>query len=150
VARVWIKEGSGQFVVNDNALIDYFQPIQREHALGSLLSSNMAGYFDVWCTVKGGGLSGACRVHMLPRHITSLVGNPLPPDRPSGCHPAGDCEGVGGVRPSPADRAVAGRHANTGLEAGGAKEARPKEGTEAVPVGQAVIPFSCCVWRSLA
>ena len=58
MARVWIKEGSGQFVVNDSALIDYFQPIQREHALGSFLTSNTAGIFDVWCTVKGGGLSG--------------------------------------------------------------------------------------------
>ena len=58
VARVWIKEGSGQFVVNDSRLLDYFQPIQREHILGSLLASSTAGLFDVWCTVKGGGISG--------------------------------------------------------------------------------------------
>ena len=58
VARVWIKEGSGQFVVNDGRMTDYFQPIQREHLLGSLLASNTAGMFDVWCTVKGGGMSG--------------------------------------------------------------------------------------------
>ena len=29
VARVWIKEGSGLFVVNDKNLLEYFQPIQR-------------------------------------------------------------------------------------------------------------------------
>ena len=55
---MWIKEGSGQFVVNDGRMTDYFQPIQREHLLGSLLASNTAGMFDVWCTVKGGGMSG--------------------------------------------------------------------------------------------
>jgi len=58
VARVWIKEGSGQFVVNDKNLIDYFQPIQREHALGAFVASKTAGLFDTFCTVKGGGISG--------------------------------------------------------------------------------------------
>jgi hypothetical protein len=58
IARVWIKEGSGQLVVNDKKFIDYFQPMQREHAIGSFIASNTAGQFDVWCTVKGGGISG--------------------------------------------------------------------------------------------
>ena len=58
VARVWIKEGSGQFVVNDKSLLDYFQPIQREHALGAFVASKTAGLFDTFCTVKGGGISG--------------------------------------------------------------------------------------------
>lgn len=58
VARVWIKEGSGQFVVNDKLFSDYFQPIQREHALGAFVASKTAGLFDTFCTVKGGGISG--------------------------------------------------------------------------------------------
>lgn len=58
VARVWIKEGSGQFVVNDKSFLDYFQPIQREHALGAFVASKTAGLFDTFCTVKGGGISG--------------------------------------------------------------------------------------------
>jgi small subunit ribosomal protein S9 len=58
IARVWIKDGSGQFLVNDKRFIDYFQPIQREYALGSFVASNTSGFFDVWCTVKGGGMSG--------------------------------------------------------------------------------------------
>ena len=58
VARVWVSEGSGIFTVNDQRFIDYFQPVQREHALGSFLVSNTAGMFDVSCTVKGGGISG--------------------------------------------------------------------------------------------
>ena len=58
VARVWIKEGSGQFIVNGKNIIDFFQPIQREHTIEPFLVSNTSGLFDVWCTVKGGGISG--------------------------------------------------------------------------------------------
>ena len=58
VARVWIKDGSGQFTVNDKQFIDVFQPVQREHILEAFLASNTAGLFDIWCTVKGGGING--------------------------------------------------------------------------------------------
>lgn len=58
IARVWIKDGSGLFVINDRRLIDYFPPIQREDCLGSFVASKTSGLFDVWCTVKGGGISG--------------------------------------------------------------------------------------------
>ena len=58
VARVWVKEGSGQIVVNDKKLVNYFQTIQREHILSAFLASGSAGLYDVWCTVKGGGISG--------------------------------------------------------------------------------------------
>jgi len=58
VARVWIKDGSGQFTVNDKQFIDVFQPVQREHILEAFLASNTAGLFDIWCTVKGGGMNG--------------------------------------------------------------------------------------------
>jgi small subunit ribosomal protein S9 len=58
VARVWIKEGSGEFIVNDREFVNYFQAWQRMHALEVFQASKTAGHFDVWCTVKGGGLSG--------------------------------------------------------------------------------------------
>eukprot|EP01041_Mallomonas_annulata_P013197 gene13197-27911_t len=58
VARVWIYEGSGQVTVNDRNVIDYFEAMEREHALEAFLASKTAGMFDVWCTVKGGGTSG--------------------------------------------------------------------------------------------
>lgn len=58
VARVWLKEGSGQVVVNDANVSEYFQPLQRLHCLEPFTSSNTSGLFDVWCTVKGGGISG--------------------------------------------------------------------------------------------
>ena len=37
IARVWIKEGSGHFVVNDKLFSDYFQSSQRQEALGAEL-----------------------------------------------------------------------------------------------------------------
>jgi len=58
IARVWIKDGSGQFVINNKSSVDYFQPIQREHCIGPFIASKTAGLFDIWCTVKGGGMSG--------------------------------------------------------------------------------------------
>jgi small subunit ribosomal protein S9 len=58
VARVWVSEGSGQFIVNRKPLIDYFEPLQREHIVEPFAITKTAGLFDVWCTVKGGGTSG--------------------------------------------------------------------------------------------
>lgn len=57
-AKVWIRPGSGQFTVNGRNLIHYFQPSQREHCLMPFLETSTAGYFDVECSVVGGGVSG--------------------------------------------------------------------------------------------
>eukprot|EP01036_Dinobryon_divergens_P026843 gene26843-35535_t len=57
-AKVWIRPGSGQFTVNGKNLIHYFQPAQREHCLMPFLETSTAGYFDVECSVVGGGVSG--------------------------------------------------------------------------------------------
>jgi Ribosomal protein S9/S16 len=58
IARVWIKDGSGVFIVNDKRFVEYFDSMQRESCLESFMASKTAGLFDVWCTVKGGGVSG--------------------------------------------------------------------------------------------
>lgn len=58
IARVWIKDGSGVFEVNNKPLIDYFTPIARETCLGAFIASKTIGLFDVYCTVKGGGVTG--------------------------------------------------------------------------------------------
>lgn len=60
-ARVWISEGSGQFTINNRNIIDYFTGPQRADVLQSFLRSKTAGQYDVWCTVKGGGISGEHR-----------------------------------------------------------------------------------------
>ena len=58
VARVWIKEGSGQFLCNGKNILDYFQPSQTQYLLEPFIHSKTGGYFDVYCTVKGGGTMG--------------------------------------------------------------------------------------------
>jgi small subunit ribosomal protein S9 len=58
IARVWVKDGSGIFEINGRRLIDYFTPIPRETCLGAFIASKTVGLFDVFCTVKGGGISG--------------------------------------------------------------------------------------------
>ncbi len=58
VARVWIKEGSGQFIINNKTLHEYFQPQQRRDCAEAFHHAGQAGMFDVWCTVKGGGVTG--------------------------------------------------------------------------------------------
>ena len=58
VARVWITQGSGQVKVNDRAVDEYFGEAVREQALMPLRSLGVEGEFDIWATVKGGGISG--------------------------------------------------------------------------------------------
>jgi small subunit ribosomal protein S9 len=59
VARVWVKRGNGQFIVNDKDSSKYFaRPVLRMILNQPLVVANRLGQFDVWVTVTGGGLSG--------------------------------------------------------------------------------------------
>ena len=58
VARVWITQGTGQVKVNDRAVDEYFGEAVREQALMPLRTLGLEGEFDVWATVKGGGITG--------------------------------------------------------------------------------------------
>jgi len=59
VARVWIKPGAGKIEVNGRESPVYFaRPVLRMLINQPFVSTNRLGQFDVWCTVKGGGLSG--------------------------------------------------------------------------------------------
>jgi small subunit ribosomal protein S9 len=59
VARVWIKPGAGQILVNRKPLETYFaRPVLRMMIHQPLVASNRNGQYDVVCTVAGGGLSG--------------------------------------------------------------------------------------------
>ena len=59
VARVWIKPGPGKIDVNGRESPIYFaRPVLRMLINQPLVAANRLGQFDVWCTVKGGGLSG--------------------------------------------------------------------------------------------
>ncbi len=58
VARIFLRPGSGAFVVNDRPLEAYFvTPQQRASARRSLQVAEAAAAFDVLATVKGGGVS---------------------------------------------------------------------------------------------
>lgn len=59
VARVWVKPGSGKIVVNGKEQGVYFaRPTLQLIINQAFLVAKCINQFDVFCTVKGGGLSG--------------------------------------------------------------------------------------------
>ena len=59
IARVWVKPGSGRIIVNRKSYGDYFaRPVLQMVIEQPLKLANRFEQYDVWCTVKGGGLSG--------------------------------------------------------------------------------------------
>ena len=59
VARVWIKKGTGKVIVNKREQEVYFaRPVSRMILNQPFAATETEGQFDVFCTVKGGGLSG--------------------------------------------------------------------------------------------
>ena len=58
-ARVWIKAGKGDFIVNGQKMDDYFvRPVSRMIINQPFVATETQGKFDVICTVVGGGSSG--------------------------------------------------------------------------------------------
>ncbi|MGR3499808.1 MAG: 30S ribosomal protein S9 [Limimaricola soesokkakensis] len=59
VARVWIKPGTGKVVVNGKDIDTYFaRPVLQMILRQPFQVAGVAGQFDVFATVAGGGLSG--------------------------------------------------------------------------------------------
>ena len=59
IARVWIKPGLGRITVNGRDSIDYFaRPVLRMIINQPFEVAERVEQYDVWCTAKGGGLSG--------------------------------------------------------------------------------------------
>ena len=59
VARVWIKPGSGRITVNGKDVAIYFaRPVLQMIVNQPFKVVERANQFDVFCTVRGGGLSG--------------------------------------------------------------------------------------------
>ncbi len=59
VARVWLGEGSGTILVNKKPMDEYFtKEVTKNIALQPLALTEMLDKFDLYITVKGGGLSG--------------------------------------------------------------------------------------------
>ncbi len=58
-ARVWIKSGNGQIMINGKVMNDYFsRPVLQMQLNHVFEIADRQNQFDVMATVKGGGLSG--------------------------------------------------------------------------------------------
>ena len=59
IARVWLKPGKGQIVVNKKDYTKYFaRPVLQMLLQQPLSAANRSDQYDIMVTVKGGGLSG--------------------------------------------------------------------------------------------
>jgi small subunit ribosomal protein S9 len=73
VARVWIKPGKGEIMVNGKRVGQYFaRPVLRMLITQPFLVTDRYNQFDVFCTVNGGGLSGQAGAlrHGISRALT--------------------------------------------------------------------------------
>src|ERR1043165_7296021 len=73
VARVWIKPGNGKIEVNGRDSPVYFaRPVLRMLINQPFVVTDRLRPFDVWCTVKGGGLSGQAGAgrHRISKAVT--------------------------------------------------------------------------------
>ena len=72
IARVWLKKGTGNILVNGKKMNDYFKKLNLQIAILRPLSiANRQNEYDARCTVKGGGLTGQAGaiIHGLARAI---------------------------------------------------------------------------------
>lgn len=59
IARVWIKPGMGKIVVNGKDWQEYFaRPVLQMIIEQPFKAASRSKQYDVFCTIKGGGLSG--------------------------------------------------------------------------------------------
>jgi small subunit ribosomal protein S9 len=59
IARVWMKEGSGTFTVNNRNFDDYFtRDVLKKIIQQPLEITNQVGKFDFYVNVGGGGIAG--------------------------------------------------------------------------------------------
>jgi len=72
IAKVWLKRGSGNILVNGKKMIDYFKKPNLQIAINRPLTIvKRQNEFDIKCSVKGGGLSGQAGaiIHGLSRAL---------------------------------------------------------------------------------
>lgn len=74
VARVWVKPGKGTVEINGKSASQYFaRPVLRMLIAQPFLVADRYQQFDVYATVKGGGLSGQAGAvrHGISRALTN-------------------------------------------------------------------------------
>ncbi|GHS91354.1 30S ribosomal protein S9 [Alphaproteobacteria bacterium] len=75
IARVWIKPGAGVIQINGRPENSYFsRPVLQMLLQQPFKEANRSGQYDVFCTVKGGGLSGQAGAvrHGISKALTSF------------------------------------------------------------------------------
>jgi small subunit ribosomal protein S9 len=75
IARTWIKPGSGEIVINNRPVGEYF-PIEsiRTDMIQPFKITNTSGSYDVKATVVGGGIAGQADAvrHGITRALVSI------------------------------------------------------------------------------
>lgn len=75
ISRTWLKPGSGEIIINNRPVTDYF-PIEatREEMLQPFKITNTLGSYDVKATVVGGGIAGQAGAvrHGITRALVSV------------------------------------------------------------------------------
>ena len=87
MAEVWISNGSGEIVINDIPIIEYFRKQEdRNQVWYPLITLDCMGRFDVECNVIGGGTTGQAGAIRLAisRALTSMSPDFLPQLRTAG------------------------------------------------------------------
>ncbi len=80
-ARVWLKKGSGNILINGKKIVDYFKKQNLQIAVYRPLALiKRENEFDIKCTVKGGGSTGQAGaiVHGIARALVELEPNLKP------------------------------------------------------------------------
>jgi small subunit ribosomal protein S9 len=73
VARVWLKRGNGAIMVNGKSVEQFFaRPTLQMILKQPFAVTDRDGQYDVFCSVKGGGLSGQAGAvrHAISRALT--------------------------------------------------------------------------------
>ena len=75
IARTWLKPGSGEILINNRPVEEYF-PIEttREEMIQPFKITNTLGTYDVRATVVGGGVTGQAGAirHGITRALVSV------------------------------------------------------------------------------
>ena len=86
-ARVWVKRGSGNIVINGKIMPQYFaRPVLQMLLVQPFQAASREGEFDVFATVKGGGLSGQAGAvrHGISRALVNFEPDLRPPLKAGG------------------------------------------------------------------
>lgn len=75
IARVWVRSGNGEVVVNHRPFENYFpRDAHRRSILRPFTATGTSGQYDVFCTITGGGISGqaGALIHGISRALDKI------------------------------------------------------------------------------